>query len=152
MNTARKSKGFKLSTVIGNMPNWRPTNGRPRADQRGKRQETTMSATTENTLQPAPVNRDEVGQWCHPGIPAFDEGQEAEYRAWLAERGLEIGYKMLESEPEHPLYDAWFEHGELDMSSWTPTPPVGEGWFTISIHDTEDGPIWVWARHAGAAA
>lgn len=103
-------------------------------------------STTTAAIEAVPVHRDETGTWCHPGIPAFDEGQEAEYRAWLDARGLEIGYKMLEWEPEHPLYDAWFERGEHDMSSWTPTPPAGEGWFTISIHDTEDGPIWVWAR------
>lgn len=97
-------------------------------------------------IQPVPVQRDEVGQWTHPAIPLFDEGQEAEYRAWLADNGLEITYKMLEWEPEHPLYDAWFEEGENNMSSWTPEQPTGEGWFTLSIHDTEDGPVWVWAR------
>ena len=98
-------------------------------------------------IQAVPVVRDEVGQWVHPAMPMFDEGQETEYRAWLDANGLEITYKMLESDPDHPLYDAWCD-GETDMSSWTPEPPTGEGWFTLSIHDTEDGPIWVWARAA----
>jgi hypothetical protein len=102
-------------------------------------------------IQPVPVRRDETGRWCHPGIPDYDEGQEKEYRAWLEAQGLEITYKMLESEPDHPLYDAWFEDGEWDMSSWAPTPPAGDGWFTISIHDSEDGPVWVWGRRAGRA-
>lgn len=97
-------------------------------------------------IQPVEVVRDGFGHWCHPGIPEFDEGQEAEYRAWLDSQGLEIKYKMLEDEPEHPLHDAWFEHGQCDMSGWTPAPPDGPGWFTISIHDTEDGPVWVWGR------
>lgn len=104
-------------------------------------------------IQAMPVERDEVGQWTHPAVPLFDEGQEGEYRAWLEANGLEIDYKMLESEPEHPLYDAWFENSEHNMSTWTPTQPDGAGWFTLSIHDTEDGPIWVWARHrAGVLA
>ena len=113
-----------------------------------------MNAITNEitTIQPAPVQRDDVGQWTHPAVPLFDEGQEDEYRAWLAAHGLEITYKMLQDEPEHPLYDAWFEDGEHDLSSWTPAPPAGEDWFTLSIHDTEDGPIWVWARPIGSAA
>lgn len=113
-----------------------------------------MSTTSTSTspIQPATVQRDEIGHWTHPAVPPFDEGQEAEYRAWLAANGLEITYKMLEGEPDHPLYDAWFEDGAHDMSSWTPEPPAGDGWFTLSIHDTQDGPIWVWARPMPAAA
>lgn len=106
-----------------------------------------MITTTEKApTRAVQVQRDEGWQWSHPAIPLFDEGQEAEYRAWLSANGLEITYKMLESEPDHPLYEQWFEHGENDMSTWDPAPPTGEGWFTLSIHDTEDGPIWVWAR------
>lgn len=97
-------------------------------------------------LHALPVERDSNGWWVHPGIPDFDEGQEKEYRAWLASQGLEVKHAMLEWEPEHPLYDAWFDDGECDCSSWTPAQPNGDGWFTLSIHDTEDGPVWVWAR------
>lgn len=112
-----------------------------------------MSTTESMTIQAVPVHRDETGCWFHPALPEFEEGQEAEYRAWLAENGLEIAYAKLESDPDHPLYDAWFEDGVNDMSSWTPEPPAGDGWFTLSIHDTEDGPTWFWARRlVGAAA
>lgn len=34
-------------------------------------------------------------------------------------------------------------------SAWEPPRPEGEGWFVLSIHDTEDwGPVCVWVRHA----
>jgi hypothetical protein len=110
-----------------------------------------LDAATPSTAPPVPfgpvvVVRDETGFWSHPGIPKFDEDQEADYRAWIKEQGLDTKYRMLCNDMEHPLYEAWFERGEHDMSCWTPTPPAGEGWFTISIHDTVDGPIWIWAR------
>ena len=113
-----------------------------------------MSDTTQDVtlIQPMPVQRDETGCWWHPGMPEFDEDHRAEYRAWLDAQGLETTYGMLQYQPEHPLYDAWFEHGLNDMSSWTPEPPAGEGWFTLWIDDTEDGPIWVWARRGGVSS
>lgn len=38
------------------------------------------------------------------------------------------------------------------MQDMNPTPPAGHDWFQLSIHDTEDGPIFVWAsRQPGAA-
>jgi len=98
-------------------------------------------------IGPMPVERDENGWWSHPGIPNFDEDHKS-FSAWVKAVGLEVKYKCLESYPEHPLYDAWFERGECDASSWAPEAPAGEGWFTFSIHNTEDGPVWVWARRA----
>lgn len=103
------------------------------------------------SIGPLPVERDEAGWWSHPAIPNFDDDFKA-YKAWVKAVGLETTYKALESDPDHPLHDAWFERGECDASSWTPTPPAGAGWFTFSIHDTEDGPVWVWARRVADAA
>jgi hypothetical protein len=96
-------------------------------------------------IRAMPVERDENGWWSHPGIPNFDEDHKS-FAAWVKAVGLEVKYKCLESYPEHPLYDAWFEDGECNASSWEPEAPSGDGWFTFSIHDTEDGPVWVWAR------
>ncbi|WRH15744.1 hypothetical protein GC087_24405 (plasmid) [Pantoea sp. JZ2] len=33
-----------------------------------------------------------------------------------------------------------------------PVKPPGEGWFTGSIHDTDDGPVCVWLRPLTAKA
>jgi hypothetical protein len=101
------------------------------------------------SIRPVKVERDENGWWTHPAIPNFDDDHKS-FAAWVKAVGLETKYKCLESYPEHPLYDAWFEHGECNASSWEPEEPAGEGWFTFSIHDTEDGPVWVWARALAA--
>lgn len=92
-----------------------------------------------------PVLRNENGWWTHPAIPNFDEDHKA-YRAWIASQGLEATYAQLGNDFDHPLYEPWFERGECNASSWEPQAPTGEGWFTLSIHDNEDGPVWVWAR------
>ncbi|WP_366557365.1 hypothetical protein [Pantoea rodasii] len=33
-----------------------------------------------------------------------------------------------------------------NCGAWQPSGPAGEGWFTGSIHDTDDGPVCVWLR------
>ena len=98
-------------------------------------------------IQAAPVQRDAQGMWFHPDMPDFDEGDGDKYKAWLAEQGLTTSTGMLESEgDEHPAYIAYFEKEEGTYLAWDDTPPEGEGWFTLCIADTEDGPAWVWAR------
>lgn len=97
-------------------------------------------------IQPMRVERDKDGWWSHPGIPDFSEDATA-FNAWLVAHGLETTYKMLESEGDsHPAYVSYFEKEDVSFAAWEPIPPVGDGWFTFSIHDTEDGPAWVWAR------
>ena len=40
----------------------------------------------------------------------------------------------------------WGE-GDIDaVKEWQPTPPNGEGWFLVSINDTDDGPVAWWAK------
>jgi hypothetical protein len=105
------------------------------------------SATNDVTLiQPAPVERDVDGWWSHPGIPDFGEDANA-YRSWIDAQGLDIKYTMLEDEPDdHPAYQSYFEDDTPNVAGWNVEPPKGDGWFTLSIHDTDDGPVWVWAR------
>ncbi|MFJ2989994.1 hypothetical protein ACIPF8_19180 [Collimonas sp. NPDC087041] len=106
-----------------------------------------MTTNPAPLIQPLPVVRDSDGFWFHIGVPNFDEGEDEQYKAWLKSQGLATKFKKLDGEDDtHPVYDSYFEHGNPDISRWEPTPPAGEGWFTISIHDTEDGPVWVWAR------
>lgn len=103
-------------------------------------------------IGPMPVERDECGWWSHPGLPDLDEGQVAEYKAWLAAQGLVTTYKDLESEDlDHPAYVSYYDQDSASVAGWNPQPPEGDGWFTISIHDTEEGPYWVWARRAAQA-
>ncbi len=96
--------------------------------------------------------RDDDGWWCHPGIPDFDEDHQA-YKAWLLAQGLETCFDSLESEEDsHPAYFAYYAQNACHVRDWTCEPPAGDGWFILSIHDSEDGPQWVWARRVGAEA
>jgi hypothetical protein len=98
-------------------------------------------------IQAAPVERDEDGNWWHPGMPEFEEGQEAEWKAWIEAQGLSISRSLLENEGlNHPAYASYFDNENPDFSAWVDEPPSGEGWFTLAIQDTEDGPVWCWVR------
>ncbi|WP_162988176.1 hypothetical protein [Alcaligenes aquatilis] len=44
----------------------------------------------------------------------------------------------------------YFEHGSGDFSGWNPSPPQGDGWFIISVHDSDDGPVALWATREPA--
>ena len=100
-----------------------------------------------------PAQRDDDGWYGHPGLPDFDEDQCQEYKAWLLAQGLETCFDSLESEDcAHPAYVAYYDESACHVRDWTCEPPAGEGWFTLSIHDSEDGPQWVWARRVGAEA
>ncbi len=86
-------------------------------------------------------------------MPDFDEDHEAEYLVWLAAQGLDTAYATLEAENDtHPAHIAYFDQAGTDVSDWNPAPPSGDGWFTLSIHDSEDGPYWVWGRRPTTAA
>lgn len=102
-------------------------------------------------IQPAPVQRDSDGYWTHPAHPDVEEGLSADMVAWFKAQQLESRIAYLESEPpEHPAaINYWGDAGSSDISAWEPPRPEGEGWFVLSIHDTEDwGPVCVWVRHA----
>ncbi len=101
-------------------------------------------------IDPVAVERDADGWWSHPGIPDFDEDMDA-WRTWRDAQGLEFTHVSLENEDEtHPAYVAYYENEEASVANWHPQAPDGEGWFVFSIHDTEDGPFWYWARRISA--
>jgi hypothetical protein len=101
----------------------------------------------------APVVRDAEGWYRHPDMPEFDEDHEAEYLAWLTAQGLDTAYATLEAEHDtHPAHIVYFDQAGTDVSDWHPEEPAGDGWFTLSIHDSEDGPYWVWARRPATVA
>ena len=96
-------------------------------------------------IQPAQVQRDELGYWSHPDVPVFagtDEATESSPKVsdWLKEQRLEVAWCDLEDEGEtHPAYINYFENGDPDISAWEPKPPEGEDWFMLGIDATEDG-------------
>lgn len=108
------------------------------------------TVSTAPQIQAAPVQRDSDGYWTHPAHPEFEEGQDVEAAAWFNAQQLEHQIAYLESEDgDHPAYEAYWSDGDPNISAWEPPRPEGEGWFILSIHDTEDwGPVCVWVRRA----
>lgn len=114
---------------------------------RGRAQKTEPVAPT--LIYPAHVQRDDDGWWWHPGLPDFEEDHQA-YAEWMLKQGLEYRFDSLESEDDtHPAYHAYYEQNACHVRDWFCEPPAGDGWFTLSIHDSESGPQWVWARRVG---
>jgi len=115
-------------------------------------------------IQPEEVKRDSNGHWTHSAWDEFCNGREcvprSEVDEWLTEHHLEICIVELEYEDEESqAFIDYFEKGSGDITAWALCPPSrGErsiiqdhqhlfgAWFLLSIHDTEDGPVQVWAR------
>jgi hypothetical protein len=97
---------------------------------------------TKTSFGPTEVVRDENGYWYHPGIPAFDGGEDPEpYHAWLKAQGLQLTWGSLDIDlVDHPYWN-----GEANCIGWDPRSP-GPEWFLLGIFDTEDGPHVHWAR------
>lgn len=101
-------------------------------------------------IEPVAVERDTDGFWSHPEIPDFDEDAVA-MKAWCDAQGLEFWHAELENEDDdHPAYVSYFDNESASVAEWNPEGPMGADWFTFSIHDTEDGPMWYWARRTSS--
>ena len=102
-------------------------------------------------ILPVEVVRDEDGWFTHPQYftePEWDGVDcmtQAEFDKYIAERGIETATTSLEGD-DSEMHERYCEEGQVDCTAWTPSKPAGEGWFMLSIHDTEDGPICVWGR------
>lgn len=91
------------------------------------------------------VEKDRLGYWTNAGVPDFNEDENA-FNLWVEQQGLEIHKTSLENENEdNPIFQSYFENGNADISGWRPQPPADD-WHILSIHDTEYGPVFVWAR------
>lgn len=104
-------------------------------------------------ITPLTIKRDENGYWTHPAYDAYCDGREyipnSEYDRWLKEIGMELEIICLEYDDESPTQLRYFELGYPGVREWEPSMPDGEGWFIVSIHDTDDGPVCIWMREAG---
>ena len=96
-------------------------------------------------IQPAPVVRDAEGMFWHPDLPSFEEGDGEKSKQWIADQGLVVKTASIEY-AEEAIADRYFESGDPDCSYWEPAKPDGDGWFCLSIGDTDDGPVCWWAR------
>lgn len=102
-------------------------------------------------IEPVEVVRDADGWFSHPQYmtePEFADVEwlsQQEFDKYTSERGIETGITYMELDDDE-LYDRYVNDGLCECSAWEPSRPAGDGWFVLSIHDTEDGPICVWGR------
>lgn len=99
-------------------------------------------------IKPIEPQRDRDGYWTHPDVPGIETSEQ--FNVWQAEQGFQCSVVMLESDDGEGSEDAqkrYFEDGDTDILCWQPSKPEGEGWFIVSIHDTEDGPACLWIRY-----
>jgi hypothetical protein len=102
-------------------------------------------------IEVLPVERDELGHWTHPAWPQDGE-ENAIPITWFKDNGLQVVMVEFEHDAPEELADAYFENGQPEAcKDWQPSQPTGEGWFVFSIHETDDGPVCVWVRHAEQA-
>lgn len=108
--------------------------------------ECALIAAGQIDIQPATVQRLPDGYWDHPHLPAFDpDDTSGEMLSWLQEQRLQAAYDLFEdwATDDHP----YFQTGTASISDWHPEPPAGEGWFLLSIYETEDtGPVAMFVR------
>ena len=91
-------------------------------------------------IEAAPVVRNADGEYHHPDMPLFYEGDETNYKAWLDAQGLSMQMVWMEADGAPSV-----------VTDWQPTSPDGDGWFVLAIFDTEDGPVAHFARRWLAA-
>jgi hypothetical protein len=99
-------------------------------------------------LSPAPVDRDAQGWWTHPEFLSEydDEITTEEYKAWCARKRIETSLTFMSSDAPEDINERYGNEGDCSCADWVITPHPDAGWFAVSIHDTEDGPVCVWAR------
>lgn len=99
-------------------------------------------------IQPCPIDRKADGTFIHPDLPPFAESDAIQ--AWMTEQGLVafVIVDLFDSLDDLPDEDndritlAWEQRS--DLSEFPLIHPEGDGWFLLSIHDTEDGPVAWW--------
>ena len=108
-----------------------------------------LQGLREKLLAPREIVRDEDGWLTHPDFPICDEDVHA--GKLLEAIRIESAFVSMEDDVSAEAYEEYHESESPYCSSWTPTPPTGNGWVLIEIYDTEDGPYALFGRDAYAA-
>lgn len=99
-------------------------------------------------IKPQEINRCEHGFWTHADFPDFDGAEHpTDYQIdkWLSDNNINFRVFWFESDAEESLLDRYFDDGDLSAcAEWNPVCD-SYGAFLISIHDTEDGPVAIFA-------
>ncbi|MDR8364068.1 hypothetical protein [Pseudomonas sp. JL3] len=99
-------------------------------------------------IEPFPVHRDANGWWSPPDyLSEFDdEITEEQFNNWCARHQVETKITYMESDVSTDVFNVYMEDGQVDCSAWEIQHPAEPGWFILSIHDAEDGPVCIWGR------
>ena len=96
------------------------------------------------SIKPYIVNRDKNGFWTHPSLPDFGEDI-MDYTPWLDKNNITVKWYYLEDCNNESIVTKYFEDNDTTaINEWQPSCD-DTGSFLLSIHDTEDGPIAVFA-------
>lgn len=104
--------------------------------------------TTATKISPTTIVRDQNGFWTHPDYPDLEEGVNLhDATSIFSQLGVRTTSLLIEDDldVDHPIM-ARIEQGDEDVSDWQPTPPTGEGWFLLSIHSSELGPVAIFGQ------
>ncbi|MBJ7265451.1 hypothetical protein [Idiomarina abyssalis] len=96
-------------------------------------------------IKPAEITRDDIGAWVHPDLPEWDEGTtQDEINDWFETHSISYEFIRFESQSSQEQFDRYYEDGNSDLTDWKPTCDK-PGSFLLSIHETEDGPVALFA-------
>jgi hypothetical protein len=103
-------------------------------------------------IQHAVVRRDKDGWWSHPDyLSEFDDEITPEqFAEWCKRQQVETKVSYMETDVDDEVFQAYMNDGQCNCSAWDITHPAEQGWFILSIHDAEDGPVCVWGRRVAA--
>ena len=96
-------------------------------------------------LMPVEMKRDKHGFWSHPEIPWSFFGEDVNFEKMFDALGFDATYTQAEFEVEDEDLEKMTE--ALDFNGWVPKVPNDQdGWFLISIADTDNGVTACWLR------
>ncbi|WP_417536366.1 hypothetical protein [Methylophaga sp.] len=99
-------------------------------------------------IKPQEVNRDENGFWTHSHFPDFDECEhptKEQIDKWCRDNYVTFETVWFESDASEELNERYYEQEDGGAcAEWQPKAKHKDA-FLFSIHDTEDGPVAVFA-------
>lgn len=98
-----------------------------------------------NLIQEENVIRDNDGYWCHSKYPDFGENaNKYEIQRWEENNGILVYFDFFEHSASDKLLEEYFDEGSSNISKWIPNC-YSEDSFLLTIHQTEDSPIAIFA-------
>ncbi|OTG85856.1 hypothetical protein B9T31_09695 [Acinetobacter sp. ANC 4558] len=106
-------------------------------------------------LTPAEITRNDYGFWTHPVLDEYlnqvlgdrEFMTNSEHLHMMNYFNINLRQTQMEWDCSEELSDKYWGDGDIDaVAEWQPTQPQGDGWFLVSINDTDDGPIAWWAK------